>query len=108
MSHLNYRRSADREREVKKKLESQGWYVIRSSGSHGAADLIAVRPVKCSGGEHYEVRFIQIKVSERAGSETNVIVQYKGAAFPINLEFWRFPVKSALWRAKRKQKQKNA
>ena len=37
----NYSKGASFERRVKKELERLGYYVIRSAGSHGYADLVA-------------------------------------------------------------------
>jgi len=42
MTH--YRKGYSLERNVKLHLESQGYYVIRSAGSHGIADLMAKKP----------------------------------------------------------------
>ena len=36
-----YRRGARIERLLRKKLESEGYYVVRSAGSKGAVDLVA-------------------------------------------------------------------
>jgi len=36
-----YRRGARVERLLRKKLESEGYYVVRSAGSKGAVDLVA-------------------------------------------------------------------
>lgn len=51
------------ERRVKKYLESCGFYVVRSSGSHGTADLVALRwtipniqetyLIQCKAGKGY-------------------------------------------------------
>lgn len=38
-----YQRGANFERLVKKKWEENGYYVIRSAGSHGIADLVAIK-----------------------------------------------------------------
>lgn len=38
-----YRRGANFERRVKKYFEDLGYYVIRSAGSHGVFDLIAIK-----------------------------------------------------------------
>ena len=43
MSRSNYRRGYAFEVRVRKYLESLGFYVIRSAGSHGVADLIAFK-----------------------------------------------------------------
>jgi Holliday junction resolvase len=38
----NYSRGADFERTVKADLEEMGFFVVRSAGSHGAVDLLAL------------------------------------------------------------------
>ncbi len=45
MSNRNYRRGRDKEYRVKKKLEKQGFTVLRTAGSHGFADLVAIDEV---------------------------------------------------------------
>lgn len=37
-----YTRGANYERLMKKRLEALGYYVVRSAGSHGVADLVAI------------------------------------------------------------------
>ena len=49
-----YSVGANFERTVKKKLEKENWYVLRSAGSHSIVDLVCFR-----GGE---VRLVQCKV----------------------------------------------
>ena len=49
----NYSRGADFERRVQKYFEKQGYFVIRSAGSHSLIDLVALK-----GGE---VQLIQCK-----------------------------------------------
>ncbi len=39
-----YKKGADFERRVKKLLENDGYLCVRSAGSKGAADLIAINP----------------------------------------------------------------
>ena len=39
----NYERGANFERRVKKEYEKLGYYVMRSAGSHGVADLVALK-----------------------------------------------------------------
>lgn len=39
----NYRHGADLERAVKKLFEANGYYVIKSGGSKGPADLVALK-----------------------------------------------------------------
>jgi len=51
----NYHKGRYYEYKVKKQLEQQGYYVVRSAGSHTLFDLIAINP-KTS-----EVLLIQVK-----------------------------------------------
>lgn len=53
----NYSRGANFERLVQKLLEEQGWFVIRSAGSHGLVDLVAFK-------QDCITRFIQCKISK--------------------------------------------
>lgn len=43
MPNKKYIRGANFERKIKKQFEEKGYYVMRSAGSHGAADLIAIK-----------------------------------------------------------------
>jgi Holliday junction resolvase len=40
----NYTRGATLERKIKKQLEDEGYYVMRSAGSKGQVDLLALAP----------------------------------------------------------------
>lgn len=57
-----------RERQVKKLLEEQGWFVIRAPGSLGVADLVAIQP---DGLGLPVVRFIECKANEKGGPYMN-------------------------------------
>jgi len=50
-----YKRGRDKEYRVKRKMEKEGYIVLRTAGSHGFADLIAVHPVK------KVIKFVQCK-----------------------------------------------
>jgi len=39
----NYNNGARRERRIMKKLEKEGWFCIRSAGSHSPIDIIAIK-----------------------------------------------------------------
>lgn len=43
------------EYKIKKELEKEGWLVIRSAGSHGPVDLVAIHPIL------KVIKFIQCK-----------------------------------------------
>ena len=64
---MNYRRGSAFERKVKEMLELDGYYVVRSAGSHGVADLVAVKPG--------EVLFVQCKTTGISAAECNVLVE---------------------------------
>ena len=55
------RRGTDFERRVRRRLESEGWFVVRSAGSRGPVDLVAVRR---NGHGGCEVRLIQCKAGQ--------------------------------------------
>ena len=49
-----YARGAARERQVVELFQSRGWFAARSAGSHGPADVIALR-------EGYQPLLVQVK-----------------------------------------------
>jgi Holliday junction resolvase len=51
-------RGMQREREVRRLLESQDWWVARAAGSMGDADLVALK-------EGYRPRLIEVKSTHR-------------------------------------------
>lgn len=46
MPNKNYNNGRAKEYRIKKKLEEQNYFVIRSAGSHSAADLVALKRLK--------------------------------------------------------------
>lgn len=55
MVKLKYKKGARKEYKIKKQLEGEGWFVVRSAGSKGAADLVAFNK------ETHEIKLIQVK-----------------------------------------------
>lgn len=55
----NYRRGVRAEYLMKHDLEALGWTVLRMAGSHGAFDLVAIKP-------GHPVRLIQVKSGSAA------------------------------------------
>jgi Archaeal holliday junction resolvase (hjc). len=51
----NYIKGRNKEYRVKRKLEEQGYYVIRSAGSHSFFDLVAINT------EKKEILLVQVK-----------------------------------------------
>ena len=41
----NYRNGVKREYRIMKKLEKEGWFCVRSAGSHSPIDIIAMMPI---------------------------------------------------------------
>lgn len=106
MPNTNYQRSANRERKIMHDFQKEGYYAIRASGSHGLADVIAMRPGTCTDPEHFEVKFVQIKVSEKLRVANKTVKAMEGPFGFVNIEFWKFPVKSKKWHARTKKKTK--
>jgi Holliday junction resolvase len=92
MPNRNYLRGRAKEYQLKEKLEKRGYIVFRTSGSHGIADLIAIKPRKDIGTADLwpEVRFIQIKSSIHFKEET---VTQKFINH-IVIEWHEFPIKT--------------
>lgn len=57
MVNVNYRRGRAKEYRLKKKYEKKGFIVLRTAGSHGFADLIAIK----QDGFFNHIVFIQAK-----------------------------------------------
>lgn len=101
MGNKNYIYSANKEREIKKQLEEEGYFATRSAGSHTAADVIAIKPTKCGHANHFIVRFIQIKTSI---SRKKSKIDYEVVDSPcglINIEMWKIVHKT---KSKRKER----
>lgn len=70
MPNRNYERGVRFERERKKYWESKGHTVLRTAGSHGFADLVAV-------SANGVVTFIQCKVTEDPAFAKRLIAHFK-------------------------------
>jgi Holliday junction resolvase len=64
MGNRNYERGRAKEYRVKKQYEKLGCIVIRASGSHGFADLVALHPLK------RHIFFLQVKPKNFSKSQT--------------------------------------
>lgn len=109
MPNRKYTNSTNRELQLKKQFEQNGWYAIRASGSHGIADVVALRPAKgCTNPAHYEAKFIQVKTSQAIREEKIVTLAEDSACGFINVDYYYFPVKNKLFfEAQRKRKEKD-
>lgn len=97
MGNLNYKRSRARETLLKKSLEKEGYYAIRAAGSKGLADVIAIKPADCGNAFHFEVRFLQVKVSENLRKPQQSFQIEESTCGLINIELVKYPVKSKKW-----------
>lgn len=81
--------------------------MVRAAGSKGFADLVAIKPTECGIPSHFEVRFIQIKVSVNLKNEIKTYQICTAPFGDVNVELLKFPVKVKSWYAKRRRVQKN-
>lgn len=75
-----YNRGRSFEYRVKQLYEKHGWFVIRSAGSKGIADLVAIAP------DGMEIHFIQCKKNGTISKQEKEILTataYKYNALPI-------------------------
>jgi len=98
----NYRRGRQKEYKLKEELEHEGYTVFRTSGSHGIADLIAVKPNREIGEADLfpEVRFVQVK----SGILIREVKKELKHIDHLQVEFFYYPTKTKEWYADRKHR----
>lgn len=67
MPNKNYQNGRAKEYRIKKRFENAGYTVLRSAGSHGFADLVAVR--------NEEIVFIQCKPDSMSEEKRKEILE---------------------------------
>jgi len=75
---LSYRKGASLEYKVKAELEKQGFFVIRSAGSHGLADLVAIKrePTNLPFPRYWtRVYFVQVSYRPKPLSEIKKLIE---------------------------------
>ena len=78
MVNKNYIAGRNFEYKVKKYYENQGFTVLRTSGSHGFADLVAIGKFEIFTDDvYYEIRFIQCKNRKPTKKEINDLFKFK-------------------------------
>lgn len=86
----NYKKGRSFEYRVKKILEKQGFYVIRSAGSQGAFDLIAIKRnilylYQLKKNKYFKIKEVSIKqyykLKEEKKLETNCVYKIKDILF---------------------------
>ncbi len=70
MPNANYLRGVRFERERQQAYEIEGWDCMRTAGSHGGADLIAISPKG-------DVRLIQCKVTSDVASVDRLFKSFR-------------------------------
>lgn len=81
MPNKNYLKGRAKEYRLKKELERAGLIVLRTAGSYGFADLIAIDKKK------WLIRFIQCKPNNFSERE-KVLLMHKHALFNVNFKLW--------------------
>jgi len=77
MTMKRYRKGADKERRLKKKLEKEGFWVVRAAGSKGIADLVAIKNSRA-----YLIQVKHERISKLEATKLKEIAASCGA-FPI-------------------------
>ncbi len=80
-----YKKGVRKEYQLKHRLEKLGYFVVRSAGSHGAADLVAINP------ETKEIHLIQCKTYECSEKQKSIILQ------PLKALEGQYSVKAILY-----------
>lgn len=93
MPNLNYKRSRSREYKVFHDLQENGYLAFRTAGSHGFADVVGIKATDCGHADHFQVRFIQIKVSKNLKKPIVKMKVEPTIIGDVNLEWLEFPVK---------------
>lgn len=82
MPNLKYKRGRAKEYRIKNSLEKQGLIVLRTAGSHGFADLIAIDK------ENKEIIFIQAKSKkEKERIKNKLETEYQWINQPFLVRF---------------------
>ena len=64
----NYRKGYNLEQRARKELEGRGYYVVRSAGSHGAVDLVAL------AGDHILLIQVGTHGSKNAADDSDAVI----------------------------------
>lgn len=67
MPNRNYEKGRRKEYKIRRNFERDGWIVLRTAGSHGFADLIAIK------GKH--TKFIQCKPDNFSEAKTKRLME---------------------------------
>jgi len=104
MANKSYQRGRQAEYKLMKIFNNLGYQVFRTSGSHGIADLIAVKPRTDVGKADLfpEIRFIQVKASHNT-KNMKCIDKFINH---LKIEFWKLPVKDEKWNKRYSKKVK--
>ncbi len=89
------------ELSCKQRLEEAGYVVLRTEGSRGFADLVAIRRADGTGGTDLKdrIRFIQCKTRKMSRRQYGLMRELE-ERLGIRIEVWtkRWPTRRALYR----------
>jgi len=88
-----YRKGYRLEQRASDQLEALGYYVLRSAGSHGPADLVALSTSGLNGIAGPHVRLVQVKANRppsRAQRAELRALRRRLRGLPITVELWRY------------------
>lgn len=71
---MSYRKGFRLEHKVKQLLEKEGFFVVRSAGSRGIADLVAIKPPSSIFSRH-TIYLVQVSVNPKPASEINELLR---------------------------------
>ncbi|MDD5406993.1 MAG: hypothetical protein PHE73_08665 [Sulfurovaceae bacterium] len=86
----NYSRGRAYEYKVIKEMEKNGWFCIRSAGSHSPVDIIALQKLK---DETFAVKFLQIKTSIKFKEKTYFFEEIDTTGGKFFVKFLQFPTR---------------
>jgi hypothetical protein len=92
MPNQSYIYSRNKENEIKQQYEEDGWFSLRTRGSKSPVDVLALRPSACGHGDHFEVKFIQIKTSRNLKKDKQTIKVEDSTCGKINVEYLYYAV----------------
>lgn len=100
----NYLRGRQKEYSLRERLEKEGYIVLRTRGSHGFADLVAIKPRTDGDADLFpEVRLIQVKSSVKFAKERLV----QKTMNHLLVDWYFFPIKVKGWYEKHSKSSKS-
>ena len=67
----NYQRGSTFERKIKAAYETKGYFVVRAAGSHGIADLVAIKQNQVTLGDRLPIEVLLIQCGQITKEKTD-------------------------------------